>query len=204
MIESGSLFLFYLGSFLLGSLPFGLWMARVFSGKDVRTAGSGNTGTTNVVRVAGFWPAGVLTFLLDAVKGIVLILPFYFGWVNFPSLQLTPDLAWSMGLFAVLGHCFSPWLRFHGGKGVATTFGILFLLAPWSGLVSAVGFGVAFFVSRTGAVGSLVGLFLGIAVHRVFYPAGFHLVFYAAILAVVLFRHDSNIEAMLNGRENRF
>src|SRR5260370_21038796 len=109
-------------SYLLGSMPFGLILARLFGGADVRKAGSGNIGATNVARVAGP-AAGVLTLLLDAGKGTAAV------WM---AARLTQDDAtWMMigALAALVGHCFPIWLGFHGGKGVATASGIFLYLS---------------------------------------------------------------------------
>src|SRR5208282_5271236 len=110
-------------AYLLGSIPFGLLIAHVLGGKDVRKAGSGNIGATNVSRVAGPF-AGVLTLVLDAAKGSVAVLT---------AARLTEDSAtWMMlaGLLALLGHCYPLWLHFKGGKGVATAAGVFLVLSP--------------------------------------------------------------------------
>ena len=110
-------------AYLLGSIPFGLLVAHVLGGKDVRKAGSGNIGATNVSRVAGPF-AGILTLLLDAAKGAVAVLA---------AARLTEGSAtWMIvaGLLALLGHCYPLWLHFRGGKGVATAAGIFLVLSP--------------------------------------------------------------------------
>jgi glycerol-3-phosphate acyltransferase PlsY len=203
-------------AFLLGSVPFGLLVAHVFGGADLRKEGSGNIGATNVSRVLGFWPAGFLTFLLDALKGSVAVLvasggvfsvsP---GWLEFSeqSWQLgSPVLSWTAGFCAVLGHCFSPWLRFNGGKGVATGFGVIAVLSPWSALAGGTAFAVTFLANRMGSLSSLMGLLVVAITHSVLPTTvpGPHLWSGAAILFVVLARHEKNLDALLNGRENQF
>src|SRR6266849_1304533 len=117
-------------AYLLGSIPFGLLLAKLFGGADVRKAGSGNIGATNVARVAGPL-AGVLTLVLDAGKGAGAVLL---------AERLSNDSAtWMMiGAFAaLLGHCFPVWLKFQGGKGVATAAGMFFVLSPRACIVAA-------------------------------------------------------------------
>src|SRR5690242_10944457 len=118
--------LLLVGSYLLGSLPFGLWIARLWKGVDIRTVGSGNIGATNVGRVCGR-TAGVLVFVLDVLKGLAP--PLMVRGIGAPSPW--PLLA---GLLAILGHNYSIWLGFKGGKGIATSGGALFGVAPLTGL----------------------------------------------------------------------
>lgn len=212
---NGSLVILVL-SFLAGSIPFGLLMARVFGAGDLRAQGSGNIGATNVSRVIGFWPAGFLTFLLDALKGSAAILlagqwsePLWEGWLDFPAQHWELGdlpLVWTSGLFAVLGHCFSPWLKFKGGKGVATAFGVIGVLSPWAALAGGAGFLLVFLATRLGSLSSLVGLLLVAVAHGVLpsSEAGPHLWSGALILFVILIRHEKNLDALLDGRENRF
>lgn len=184
-------------AFLLGSIPFGLLIAKLHGVGDLREQGSGNIGATNVARVIGFWPAGFITFLLDALKGLILIAPIKFGWVPEGSFSGADALFWALGLAAVLGHCFSPWLKFNGGKGVATTFGVIGLLAPFSALVGGAVFGLAYLATRVGAVGSLLGLLAAISVHRIFYPFEPSMILFGLMVLVAIFRHESNLDALL-------
>jgi acyl phosphate:glycerol-3-phosphate acyltransferase len=198
-------------AFLLGSVPFGLWVARIFHVKNLRTQGSGNIGATNVARVAGFWPAGALTFFLDVVKGMLpvfLVRPqgigIWAGALHLPDLELGMNLPWMAGFFAVLGHCFSPWLYFRGGKGVATGFGAIALLSPWAALCGLLAFGLVFSIRRIGSLASLSGLAVASVSHLVLYPSGPYLLPGALLIATIVFRHESNIDALLENRERVF
>ena len=195
---------FVLLAFLLGSVPFGLIIARAFGVNDLTKRGSGNIGATNVARVIGFWPAGVLTLVLDGVKGTVPLILLHFALFGSDGFNERLDVNWGVGLAACVGHCFSPWLKFRGGKGVATSFAILLFLAPWTGLVGAVGFAVAFSATRIGAVGSLTGALLALAVHTILYPAGSYLLYFGAMIAIIIYRHESNLDALLKHEENTF
>lgn len=203
-------------AFLLGSIPFGVLFARVFGGEDVRRKGSGNIGATNVSRVAGFWPAGVLTFLFDALKGTLAVLAagqgvsdLVAGWAFFSEPQWEPgglSLQWAAALLVVSGHCFSPWLRFRGGKGVATGFGAFAVLSPWAALVGLFGFVITFLSTRIGSLASLSGLLLLTVSHFVLpgFAVGAHLVWGAILVFIILARHEKNLDALLESRESRF
>ncbi len=184
-------------SFLLGSVPFGLMIAKIYGVDNLRGQGSGNIGATNVARVLGFWPAGLLTFLLDALKGIIIIAPIQFAWIPEGLVPNSNTLLWAIGLAAMLGHCFSPWLKFNGGKGVATTFGVIALLAPYSGLVGGAVFGLAYLATRVGAAGSLLGLLAAISVHRIFYPFDPSMLIFGLMIFVAIYRHESNLDSLL-------
>jgi glycerol-3-phosphate acyltransferase PlsY len=198
-------------AFALGSIPFGLLIARLFKVKDLRAQGSGNIGATNVTRVLGFWPAGAITLLLDFLKG-ALPVAFLLGATGrlpfeLPAIEgLEPSLAaiWWVGAAAVLGHCYSPWLNFQGGKGVATGLGAIAFLSPWSALFGALAFAVTFVRARTGSLSSLAGVLVASIAHLVIHPVGAHLWAGAVLVAVIILRHEKNIDALLDGRENRF
>jgi acyl phosphate:glycerol-3-phosphate acyltransferase len=191
-IEVGLIFL----SFLLGSIPFGLIVAKIYGVGNLRGQGSGNIGATNVARVVGFWPAGFITFLLDAIKGLIVVAPIKFQWLP-DGLPSSNVLFWAIGLAAMLGHCYSPWLRFNGGKGVATTFGVIGLLAPFSGLVGGFVFGMTYLATRVGAAGSLLGLLAAISVHRIFYPFEPSMLIFGLMVFIAISRHESNLDALL-------
>jgi glycerol-3-phosphate acyltransferase PlsY len=204
----------YLASFLLGSIPFGVLMARAFHVKDLQSRGSGNIGATNVSRVAGFWPAGFLTFLLDFVKGglpvLVVSLPYFQSWwsmLTHQASEITTGAIWLIGLCAVLGHCFSPWVRFKGGKGVATGLGVIVVLAPLAALIGTVAFAFSFFKTKIGSLSSVIGLVSAALAYLIRIPSsafGAHLWIGAALIFLILFRHESNLDALLEGRERKF
>jgi glycerol-3-phosphate acyltransferase PlsY len=186
-------------SYLLGSIPFGLLLGRAYAGVDVRRAGSGNIGATNVARTAGK-KLGVLTLLLDAGKGAIPVA------VAAVVLRTPNDATWpaAAGLAAFLGHVFPFWLRFRGGKGVATAFGAFLVLSSWLAAAAAGAFAATFLLWRTVSVASMVaalvaaGVALGVEgpnwpVTRV---AG-------VVLVVVLVRHQSNVRRLLRGEEGR-
>src|SRR5271170_3200572 len=144
-------------AYLLGSIPFGFLLVRIFRKQDIRTVGSGNIGATNVLR-SGAKGLGALTFLLDAAKGYVAVFAagWLLAWLAAPptlSLQNTKALA---AFFAVLGHMYPVWLRFRGGKGVATAFGVFLALSPQAALAGLAIFVVVFVIWRYVSLASLV------------------------------------------------
>jgi glycerol-3-phosphate acyltransferase PlsY len=209
--------LLFLASFLVGSIPFGILMARAFNVKDLQSKGSGNIGATNVARVAGFWPAGFLTFLFDFLKGVVPVLMvslpvFQTWWQNswsqfYSSGQIGINTIWMVGFCAVLGHCFSPWVKFKGGKGVATGLGVIAILTPLAALIGVLGFGFCFFKTKLGSLSSVVGLIAAAVSYLVEKPSqqyGAYLWIGAALIALILVRHEPNIDALLSGNERKF
>lgn len=185
------------GSYLLGSLPVGLLIARWWAGIDVREHGSRNIGATNVYRVVGR-PAGILVFCLDVCKGLA---PPLAAW----RLGLPEHWQVAAGLAAVLGHTGSPFLRFQGGKGVATSLGVLFGLM-WP--VAALGWALwAVLVWITGyvSVGSIVACISLFPLAMLFYPHDYaRVAFTIGAGALGIFKHRANIRRLLNGTENSF
>jgi glycerol-3-phosphate acyltransferase PlsY len=207
----------FLLAFLIGSIPFGLIIARIFSVNDLRAQGSGNIGATNVSRVLGFWPAGALTLFLDLSKGALCVglalMPgvqrAYMGWLsamdsNWSGFEPKLSVIWAIGACAVLGHCYSPWLKFKGGKGVATGLGVVAVLSPISALAGLVAFGLTFWETRIGSLSSITGVLILSLAYVVLNPPGAQLWFGAIIVGTILLRHESNLESLLNGKERQF
>lgn len=183
--------------FLLGSVPTGYWLARS-KGIDIRKKGSGNIGATNVGRILGKeW--GYLIFALDAMKGWIAV------WVAGDFFQVGDGWTVGTGMAAVAGHIFSPWLNFRGGKGVATSAGVLLGLAPAVLLGTAAIWGVSFAVKRIVSVSSLLAAaafpFLVIWLE----PGRSALLWSAwALAALVWYRHRDNLQRLSQGKENGF
>ena len=189
-------------SYLLGSMPFGLILARLFGSADVRKAGSGNIGATNVARVAGP-AAGVLTLLLDAGKGWFAV------WLTGHFMHGASGLLVAAGFFALLGHCFPPWLRFRGGKGVATAAGVFGALCPEALLAALILFGLVVWFWHYVSLGSLAAaaaipllVYFLWAPH--FAPPNIVTVGSLAIAALVIFQHRGNIGRLTRGEEPKF
>ena len=193
-------------SYLLGSIPFGFLLVRIVRGEDVRQTGSGNIGATNVLRTS---PAlGIVTLLLDALKGSAAVLIALV--LSGHEMALSPVVAVrasTAALFAILGHMFPPWLKFRGGKGVATALGSFAIVAPKSILVAVGVFVVVVALFRYVSLGSIlaVGLFPVLAwLLRDYSGAPQVRVLMAAASVIVVAKHHQNIRRLLAGTEPRF
>lgn len=176
--------------YLIGSFPTGVFITKRKFGIDVREMGSGNIGATNVTRVFG-WYAGILVFLIDFVKG--------WGPLYLYAKYITPEPLELAVLAAslVLGHCFSAYLKFKGGKGVATSFGCITFVAPWAALICGVVYVVLLATTKISAIGSLGGLLAAILYLVVAQPPRAISVFVVGICFVVLIRHHDNIKRLI-------
>ena len=189
-------------AYLLGSIPFGLILTKIFGGADIRKSGSGNIGATNVARVMGP-AAGILTLLLDAAKGALAVwLAGRFAEHHATSMTLA-------GIAALVGHCFPVWLKFKGGKGVATALGVFGMLAPLAALGATVFFLVVVLMWRYVSMGSvsaaaampLLVYFLWAPGHAPPLVVTFGTLFAAAL---VIAKHDANLERLVDGTEPKF
>jgi glycerol-3-phosphate acyltransferase PlsY len=185
--------------YLLGSIPFGLVVTRMGGAQDPRTLGSGNIGATNVLRT-GRKELAVLTLLLDAAKGAVAVVIAGYIWPDPmpPSIQ-----AIVAGAFAFLGHVYPVWLRFRGGKGVATLLGIALALSWPCGLAFALVWLIAFAVTRHSSVGGMTAAIVTPVTAAIINRSDLTLVFLLLTL-VVLWKHRANVERLLDGTEPRF
>jgi glycerol-3-phosphate acyltransferase PlsY len=202
---------FVLAAFVIGAIPFGLVVSRVFFGTDIRAAGSGNIGAANALRTLGR-TAGLAVLLLDALKGFVAtVIPMvaiHRHWVPGPVVfccgpdDYTPVLGWLCALAAILGHCYSPFLRFKGGKGVATFLGVL-VAGFWpSAVVFVVVWAAVVLTTGLAAVGSLLATIAACVILAYFvYDPTFY--FTLPVAAIIIWNHRENIVRLRHGTENR-
>jgi acyl phosphate:glycerol-3-phosphate acyltransferase len=191
-----------IAAYLLGSIPFGLLFTRLFGGGDVRKSGSGNIGATNVARVAGPLPA-LLTLLFDTAKGAAPV------WL---AARITGESAtWMMiaALAALLGHCFPVWLKFRGGKGVATAAGAFLVLCPPALLGSLILFLIVLYFWRYVSLGSIsAAAAMPLLIYLLWAPhhAPPMIVTFGALAAavIIVYKHDANIQRLVQGEEPRF
>lgn len=194
-------------SYLIGSIPFGYLIGRLH-GVDIRKVGSGNIGATNVTRSIGKIQ-GKICFLLDFLKGALPVV-----LVNIAFENNTANLALMAGLAVILGHIFPIYLKFHGGKGVATAAGVAMALAPYPLLCALAIWIITFLASRYVSLASIVAaaslpiiaaVFMGFGFRTPFPPPGNStVIFFAFIAFLAILRHVSNIKRLLNGTESRF
>ena len=179
-------------SYLLGSIPFGVLITKLFNKGDLRKVGSGNIGATNVMRVGGLRLAG-LVWILDMIKAVIAVLiGRYVGGAVFG--------VWC-GFAAIVGHCFPVWLKFHGGKGVSCLFGVLLAVNPWLFIVC----GVEWLLIALGTGYSSAGALIAFCLMPVL---GFFISFnigiaFLAIALLCLWRHRENILRLISGKESK-
>ena len=193
-------FLILAAAYLLGSIPFGYLLVRIFHGEDVRRSGSGNIGATNVSRKSP--TLGALTLFLDAAKGFSAVELA----AHFSRAAADPRLMAAAALFAIIGHMFPLWLRFRGGKGVATALGAFVRLAPLAVGCAVIIFVVVVLISRRISLGSIVtAAFFPATVWSLKVstdPAVLALIGVASLL--IIGRHYKNILRLMSGEEPRF
>ncbi len=181
-------------AFLSGSIPWGYIIGRA-KGIDLRKAGSGNIGATNVMRVIGKKEA-LVTLLLDMLKGfipvfILRLLPYGENLILFTTV----------GILAIIGHCFTPFLKFKGGKGVATSLGVILASMPLAGMITVLLWIITVKISRISSLGALVSFsLLPLIVYFLSYQEEF-LIFSFLITVLVYSRHISNIKRLFSGKE---
>ncbi len=196
--------LWYLFAYLIGGIPFGYLIAKYFAGINIKEHGSGNIGATNVLRVLKeidpkkAKKLAALTLFLDAFKGAFVILAAKLAGV-------CDATQWTLAVLVVMGHCFSPFLKFQGGKGVATTAGALIVLIPKAVLVGLI---VWFIMAKTvkiSSLSSLTGILVGIFSAYILYP-DMSIKSYAPlwiIAFIIVYKHKDNIYRLITGQEKR-
>ncbi len=194
-------------AYLFGSIPFGYLLVRFVRKEDIREKGSGNIGATNVIR-SGSKGLGAITFLLDALKGFVAVT--ICGWIavrEAAPADVRVNAVALAALCAILGHIYTVWLGFKGGKGVATAFGVFIALAPWAALASLGVFVLVFAVSRYVSLGSILAA-IGFPIFALLMPHPPRTPFATAVIflvpLIVIVKHHQNIARLLSGTEYRF
>lgn len=196
--------IFYLLAYLVGSIPFGLILAKTFAGVDIKTQGSKSIGATNVLRVVKQTnpklakKLGAATVVLDALKGTIVLL---IGL----SLNLSYETLWAMAVLSVLGHCYSIYLGLEGGKGVATGLGVYIVLITIPTLIGAIVWIVCAKVLKISSLSSLLGL-IAVVISSVFINDGLNIgsnVPMYLIAFIILYKHIPNIVRLIKGEEKK-
>lgn len=179
-------------SYLMGSIPFGFILTKIFLKKDIREIGSGNIGATNALRT-GNKLVGYSTLILDIVKAII---PVIYIKMNYP------ELIYIASLCAFLGHVFPIWLKFNGGKGVATYVGILFSINILLGLIFVISWGVIFIISRYSSLSSIIGS-LSVPLYLFITTEKSSVIFFITMFVLIFFTHRENIIRLKNREESK-
>lgn len=196
--------LFYIAAYLIGSIPFGLLLAKTFAGVDIKSQGSKSIGATNVLRVVKETnpslakKLGIATVILDALKGTVVILIAM-------SMGMSEQTLWAIAVLAVLGHCYSIYLGLEGGKGVATGLGVYIALVPVATLIGALTWIVAAKVLKISSVSSLLGL-TAVIVSATLMNDGLDIGSNAPmylIAFIIYYKHIPNIIRVIKGEEKK-
>ena len=196
---------FYIVSYLVGGIPFGLLLAKYFTGKDIRESGSGSIGATNVLRVLKETnpklakKLAILTVTLDALKGIIVLLVAKF-------LGLSLETLWAIAIFAVVGHCYSPYLKFEGGKGVATGAGVLLVMLPLETLIAFIAWFVAGKILKISSLSSLLALSALLISSYIIHPTLEGINSHAPlwiIAFIIVYKHLPNILRLFQGKETK-
>jgi len=180
-----------LGSYLLGSIPFGFILTKIFLKKDIRDIGSGNIGATNALRT-GNKSLGYATLILDITKAI---LPVLYVKINYP------DYIFIASLSVFLGHVFPIWLKFRGGKGVATYVGILFSINIILGLVFITSWVITFLISKYSSLSSLVASLI-VPVYFIIFE-NYHSIFFIIMFVLIFYTHRENVKRLKNKEEGK-
>jgi len=196
--------IFYILAYLIGSIPFGLLLAKRFAGVNVQESGSKSIGATNVLRVvkqsnpALAKKLGIATVLLDAIKGaIVILIAMAYG--------MSMETLWAIAVISVLGHCYSIYLGFEGGKGVATGLGVFLVLIPIPTIIGALVWGFCAKVLKVSSISSLLGL-IGVVIAAIILNNGLNIDSNAPmyfITFIIFYKHIPNIVRLVKGEEGK-
>ncbi|MCK9161564.1 MAG: glycerol-3-phosphate 1-O-acyltransferase PlsY [Arcobacter butzleri] len=195
---------YYLLAYLLGSIPFGLILAKQFAGVDIKSSGSKSIGATNVLRVVKQTnpslakKLGIATLALDALKGTLIILLAM-------ALGLSNNTLWALAILVLLGHCYSIYLKFEGGKGVATALGVLVVLLPIPTIIGGIVWAISAKTLKISSLSSLLGL-IGVIIGAFIFNNGLgvgsNIPLYI-IAFIVVYKHIPNILRLLKGEEQK-
>ncbi|SFV70647.1 Acyl-phosphate:glycerol-3-phosphate O-acyltransferase PlsY [hydrothermal vent metagenome] len=193
--------LFFISAYLVGGIPFGLILAKKFAGVDIKASGSKSIGATNVLRVVKETnpqlakKLGIATLALDALKGVLVLTIAYF-------VGLSEATLWGIAVLAVLGHCFSPYLNFEGGKGVATGMGVMMFMLPLETLIALVVWAIMAKTVRISSVSSLTGVLSLLIASFIIHPQMAHAPV-VLIVFILFYKHIPNIIRVIKGEEKR-
>jgi glycerol-3-phosphate acyltransferase PlsY len=192
-------FLFLVVTYLICSIPFGLVLTKFVTKQNLRELGSKNIGATNVSRVAGK-KLGLITLILDGLKGAIMVIIAHFAFAdsNYPDMFVM-----FVALVAVLGHCYSLYLKFNGGKGVATTIAVMLAVNPLVGIFTILIWLLSFLIYRISSIASLCSTLLAIAFGLYAKAPVEQILLFITLFTLIAFRHKENIDRLIKGKEKK-
>ncbi|WDL69905.1 glycerol-3-phosphate 1-O-acyltransferase PlsY [Helicobacter winghamensis] len=197
--------IFYTLAYLVGGIPFGLLYGKLLGGVDIREVGSGSIGATNVLRALKqsnpklAKKVAILTMLSDALKGMVVIAIAKLAGLDY-------EAQWMLAFLAVLGHCFSPFLKFEGGKGVATTVGVIAVFLPIEAILGLIIWFLVGKFLKISSLASLLGLLIGISSSFIIHPEVPHISTHTPLILIsiiVIYKHIPNIVRLIQNKEQK-
>ncbi len=197
---------FYILAYLVGGIPFGLLLTKKFTSIDVRESGSGSIGATNVLRVlkesnpALAKKIAISTLILDALKGLVILA--LARWV----FDLSYETQWMVAILSIIGHCYSPYLKFEGGKGVATGMGVMLFMLPIETILAIITWFIAGKVLKISSLSSLIALITLLAASFIMHPDLPMIKTHAPVLIIaflIIYKHIPNIMRLFSGKESK-
>ncbi len=194
-----NILIFFITSYLICAIPFGLLISKILNRQDIREHGSKNIGATNVARVLGK-KYGLITLILDSLKGAVMVI---LAQQIFSFSNNIEQIVLITALIAVLAHIFPIYLKFKGGKGVATTIAVIAAINPLIGLVTIVSWLITFAITRISAISSLISIFITILFAIYNNSSIEQIILFIILFALVFIRHIENISRIINGKENK-
>lgn len=192
---------FFILAYLVGGIPFGLLLAKKFANVDITNSGSKSIGATNVLRVVKesnpslAKKLAIATLALDALKGVVVL---FIAWL----IGLSEATLWGISVLVVIGHCFSPFLGFEGGKGVASGMGVMAFMLPLETIIAIISWGVSVKVLKISSISSLIGLSGLIVSSYILHPSLAHAPIWI-IAFILVYKHIPNIARLLQGQEKK-
>ena len=190
-------FLFFSSAYLIGSIPFGLVITKILTGKNITKEGSGNIGATNVFRTVSK-KTGALVLLLDSIKPIiVLIIIRNYDFVFYEEYKVV------IIFFSIIGHIYPVWLKFKGGKGVAALFGGFLFLEPYSAILSITTWVLVVKLTRLSSLGALISIFILTLANFIFIDGDFNKLLILLLMIIIYYKHKDNIKRLINGNENK-
>lgn len=196
---------FYILAYLVGGIPFGLLLAKKFTSVDVRESGSGSIGATNVLRVlkesnpALAKKVAIATLILDALKGMIVL-------VIASLLALSQETLWMIAILSIIGHCYSPYLKFEGGKGVATGMGVMLFMLPVETILAVIAWFITGKVLKISSLSSLIALITLVVSSFIIHPDLPVIKTHAPILIIaflIIYKHIPNIMRLFRGKESQ-